>query len=110
MPTDSPLGTFELMVLLAVLHQGEDGYGSSIRAQVAAWSEREVSRGAVYATLDRLEDKGLLSSHLGESTPERGGRAKRFYRVSAEGLEAVRFSRRTLRSAWDGVRGLLDEA
>lgn len=107
---ESPLGTFEMMVLLGVLHHDDTAYAPAVRAAVAEWSDREVSRGAVYATLDRLEDKGLLTSTMGEPTPERGGRAKRFYRLSPAGMVAVRESRRALRLAWGGVEELLDEA
>jgi DNA-binding PadR family transcriptional regulator len=105
----SPLGTFELMVLLAALQCDEGAYGTPIRRQIETWTGRPVSRGAVYATLDRLEEKGLLRSTLGDPTPERGGRAKRFYRVAGDGLEAVRASRRALVEAWTEVEALLDE-
>ena len=106
----APLGTFELMVLLGVLRRGDGAYATAVRDEIGDWTGRELSRGAVYATLDRLEDKGLLDSELGDPTPERGGRAKRYYRLSEAGLEAVRESRRTLRIAWGGLEELLDEA
>lgn len=84
------LGTFEQLVLSAILALGEDAYGVSIHAKVEALAEpKRVSLGAVYATLDRLEDKGLLSSRLSDPTPERGGRSKRFYRLEDAGKQAL---------------------
>lgn len=91
MATQPTLGTFEQLVLSAILALGEDAYGVSIHAKVEALSEpKRVSLGAVYATLDRLEDKGLLGSWLSDPTPERGGRSKRFYRLEDAGKRALR--------------------
>jgi DNA-binding PadR family transcriptional regulator len=85
------LGTFEQLVLSAVLALGDDAYGVSIHAKTEALSQpRRVSLGAVYATLDRLEDKGFLGSWLSDPTPERGGRSKRFYRLEDAGRQALR--------------------
>lgn len=85
------LGTFEQLVLTAVLAEGEQAYGITIHARVAALaSPKRASLGAVYVTLDRLEDKGLLSSSLSQPTAERGGRSKRCYRMSASGERALR--------------------
>ena len=99
------LGEFEQMVLLAVLGAGqdEDAYGINIHAELEARTKRRTSRGAVYMTLDRLEKKGLLQSHLTDPTPERGGRAKRCYRVTKPALEALRASRRALINLWEGL-------
>ena len=83
------LGHFEEIVLLAVLRLAEDAYGARIRQTVAEATERDVSIGAVYATLDRLERKGYLKSWQGEATPERGGRAKRYFRVEGAGVRAL---------------------
>jgi PadR family transcriptional regulator PadR len=83
------LGHFEEIVLLAVLWLKEDAYGAKIRQKVAEATERDVSIGAVYATLDRLERKGYLKSWQGEATPERGGRAKRYFRVEGAGVQAL---------------------
>lgn len=83
------LGEFEQVVLLAILRLGDGAYGVSIRKEIAARTEREPSPGALYTTLDRLEERGLVSSSLGDPTPARGGRAKRFFKVSPNGLEAV---------------------
>ena len=100
-----PLGEFEQMVLLAVLCAGqeEDAYGINIHAELEARTKRRTSRGAVYMTLDRLEKKGLLRSHLTDPTPERGGRAKRCYRVTKPALEALNASRRALTNLWEGL-------
>jgi DNA-binding PadR family transcriptional regulator len=82
----SYLGEFELMILLAVIHLGEDAYGVPISQELEGQRGRDVSVGSVYAALERMEGKGLVSSSLGEPTPERGGKAKRFFRVTKEGL------------------------
>jgi DNA-binding PadR family transcriptional regulator len=94
-----PLGEFEIMVLLAVLHlssgdaAGTDAaYGSTIVREIATRTGRDVSRGAVYVTLDRLEAKRLLTSRAGAAPPERGGRPRRIYRVTPPGLRATRHS------------------
>jgi DNA-binding PadR family transcriptional regulator len=83
------LGAFEEIILLAVAHLADDAYGVAIRQTVEEVAERPTSIGAVYATLDRLEEKGLVSSYQGEPTPERGGRAKRFFKVEGAGREAL---------------------
>src|SRR5690606_15338424 len=97
------LGEFELLVILAVARLGEEGYGVSVRREIAQRTGREVSIGAVYATLDRLERKGLLSSREGEPTARRGGRAKRHFRLEAAGEAALERTRRVLDRMWDGV-------
>ena len=88
----SPLGEFEQVVLLAVLRTGQDGeaYGITVFDELTTRTKRRVARGAVYMTLDRLEKKGLLSSCLTDPTPERGGRAKRCYRVTKPAMAALR--------------------
>lgn len=91
MSTQPTLGTFEQLVLSAVLALGDDAYGVSIHAMTETLSQpKRPSLGAVYATLDRLEDKGLLGSWLSNPTPERGGRSKRFYRLEDAGKQALR--------------------
>ena len=100
------LGEFEQMVLLAVLcagQDGEDAYGVSVHTELTARAKRAVTRGAVYMTLDRLEKKGLLTSHLAAPTPERGGRAKRCYRVTRQAKAALHESRRALVRLWEGL-------
>ena len=97
------LGGFELLVLLALIRLGDDAYGVPISDAIEERSDREVSIGSVYITLDRLEAKGLVSSRLGEPTAERGGRAKTYFRITAKGLLQVRHARQTLINLWDGV-------
>ena len=83
------LGEFEQVVLLAILRLEDRAYGVAIRAEIAECTGREPSPGALYTTLDRLERKVLVSSRVGDPTPERGGRAKRFYTVTKNGVSAV---------------------
>jgi PadR family transcriptional regulator len=100
------LGGFELQVLLAVVRLGEGAYGVPIADTIEAASGREVAAGSIYITLDRLEEKGFVTSRLGESTPERGGRAKTYFQVTGKGLRAVRQAQRTLVRLWSGVPAL----
>ncbi len=99
------LGTFEQIVLLAVMTAGEQAYGRAVLRTVQAnlGDERTVSAGAVYATLDRLEAEGLVRSRLEEGTPARGGRARRFYRLTARGTKALTEARTVLEQMWRGV-------
>ena len=85
------LGEFEQIVLLAILRlEAAGAYGVSIRREIAERTQRNPSPGAIYTTLDRLEGKRLLKSFVGEATPERGGRAKRYYQATPRGLSALR--------------------
>ena len=86
------LGEFELVVLLAVIGLGDEAYPVTIRDAIEARTGRQVSRPAVFITLERLEDKGLVASRFGDPTPVRGGRAKRFFRPTRAGLAAVQSS------------------
>jgi PadR family transcriptional regulator PadR len=104
------LGEFEQLVLLAVLRAGEGAYGTRILEEVRAAGGRRASRGAVYVTLARLEDKRLLRARLAEVSPGRGGRPRRYLRVTSEGLRALRSSRATLLRLWTGLEGVLGEA
>ena len=97
------LGGFELLVLLALIRLGDEAYGVPISEAIEESSGREVAIGSVYITLERLEQKGLVSSRLGEPTPERGGRAKTYFKVTAKGLRSARQARRTLVNLWTGV-------
>lgn len=83
------LGEFEQIVLLAILRLGDHAYGVSIRQEIETCTGRQASPGALYTTLDRLEAKGMLASRMGEPTAERGGRAKRFVRVTHKGHHAI---------------------
>ncbi len=89
MEVEKSLGHFEEIVLLATLRLAGQGYGKTIREQVSEATGRDVSIGALYATLDRLERKGFIKSHQGEATPERGGRAKRYFEVGGAGIAAL---------------------
>jgi PadR family transcriptional regulator len=99
--TDS-LGQFEQLVLTAILTLGDDAYGVTIHAKAEELARpKAVSLGAVYVTLDRLEDKRLVSSRLSDPTPERGGRSKRCYRLEALGEKVLRESALTAKRIWD---------
>jgi PadR family transcriptional regulator PadR len=98
------MGEFEQLVLLAILRRGNDAYGMEIREEIEARTGREVSYGAVYTTLDRLERKGFVSFRLGESTPERGGRARKYFGVESAGRDALRVTRHALAVMWEGVK------
>jgi PadR family transcriptional regulator PadR len=102
-----PIGEFEQVLLLAVLRLGDDAYAVSVREEILRCTGRGVSRGSIYITLDRLETKGYLKSRLADPTPERGGRAKRYYALRPRALEALRESRRALVALWRGLEGVL---
>lgn len=97
------LSEFELMLLLTILRLGDDAYGVPLSRELARTRGRDVSVGSVYAALDRLEIKGLIVSSLGESTPERGGRAKRYFRVTEQGLRSVHATRKVLSKLWKSL-------
>ena len=97
------LGEFEQFVLLAIIHLGGESYAVPIVDEIERRTGRSVSRAAVYVTLRRLEEKGLLSSWLGESTPERGGKARRHVKLEAEGARALREARQMAERMWTGV-------
>jgi PadR family transcriptional regulator, regulatory protein PadR len=97
------LGGFELLVLLALIRLGDDAYGVPISEAIEKSSGREVALGSVYITLERLQDKGLVSSELGEPTAVRGGRAKTYFRITAKGLREIRQAQRTLIKLWRDV-------
>src|SRR5580704_17994570 len=102
------IGQFEQLVLTAVLSLKEDAYGVTIHEKVGELARpKSISLGAVYVTLDRLEDKGLLSSWLSEPTAERGGRAKRCYRMEALGERALQESAATAKRIWDTMLEVL---
>jgi DNA-binding PadR family transcriptional regulator len=97
------LGEFEHIVVLALLRLQDRAYGVTVRQEILVRTGRDVSIGAVYATLDRLESKGYVRSRLGDPTPERGGRSKRFFRVTAKGVAAVNHTHRALRRMSEGL-------
>lgn len=104
------LGEFEQMVLSAVLRLGDQAYGAAILTEIAAQTGRQASSGALYVTLDRLEDKGLIETWRGDPTPDRGGRPKRFVRVTRDGLRALRDVRTALLRLWRGIEDRLETA
>ena len=97
------LGEFEHIVILALLRLADRAYGVTVRQEIEERTGREVSIGAIYATLDRLEAKGYVKSLVGEPTPERGGRSKRFFRVTARGISAVNRAHRAVRNLTEGL-------
>ncbi len=105
----SPLGEFEVVVLLAVLQLGDDAFGSAVHAEIQQRTRRRASRGSTYVTLERLAGKGLLSSRLDRATPERGGRRKRLFGVTAAGLRAVKQSVATFARMQEGLEPLLGD-
>ncbi len=97
------LGELELMLLLAVIHLGDEAYGVPISRELEKHRGKNVSLGSVYAALERLEGKGLVVSSLGDPTPERGGKAKRFFRITKQGLRQVQDTRRVLTGLWQTI-------
>jgi len=104
------LGEFELMLLLAIVHLGDEAYGIPISRELEQHRGKDVSLGSVYAALERLESKRLVSSSLGDPTPERGGKAKRFFRITKEGLRQVHETRRVLTKLWQAIPDMKLEA
>jgi len=94
---------FEQQVLLAVWRLGDQAYGASVRDELEARTGHDLAHGAVYVTLVRLEKKGLLRSALSDPTPVRGGKAKRFFRITPEGIAGVRETRQLMDRLWDGL-------
>ncbi len=106
MKNRSYLGEFEIMLLLAVIHLGDEAYGVPISRELEKYRGRDVAVGSVYAALERLEAKQLVISSLGEPTPERGGKAKRYFRITKEGLRQVHETRRVLTKLWQAIPDL----
>ena len=102
-PRDN-LGEFEQLVLLAVFRLKDDAYGMRVRQEIETRISRPTSIGAVYATLERLESKGLMRSEVGESTPERGGRPKKIFTMTAAGADSLRRSLESLAKMRQGLR------
>jgi len=97
------LGEMELMVLLAVVRLGDGAYGVPISKELLELAGRELAFGSIYAALDRMQRKGFVSSVLGDSTPERGGRAKRYFRATPAGIRALKTTRTALMNLWSGI-------
>src|SRR4029078_5354762 len=102
---DNPLGSLEHVVLLAVMRLGSDAYGMTVRREIETATGRDLSIGAVYATLTRLETKGFVSSYTGERTAERGGRAERHFHITADGKGALRNTHDIIRKMSAGIKG-----
>ena len=102
------VGAFEQLVLLAVLRLGEGAYGVTVLEEIRRHARRRVLRPAVYVALGRLEEKGLVTASIAAGGPERRGRPRKCFRVSADGLALLRESRETLLSMWEGLQTVLD--
>ena len=102
------LGDLEELVLLAVLRLGGDAYGASIREELMTRADRAPSISTIYVTLMRMEDKGYVASRMGEPTRERGGKAKRFFRLEAEGMKALEAARQIRERMWEGLTDQAD--
>lgn len=102
------LGEFEQVVLLAIMRLGEGAYGLAIKDELEAVAGRTPSSGALSTTLDRMERKGLLESAAGDTSSDRGGRPRRYVKLTAEGRALLARSRSTLMALWDGLEGALD--
>jgi DNA-binding PadR family transcriptional regulator len=94
------LGHFELLVLLALLRHGDEAYGVPIAHAISESTGKQVILASVYNTLERLEEKGFVRSRVGQPTPERGGRAKRYFSITTQGLREVRAARKALTVLW----------
>ena len=103
MRTENLLSNFELMVMLALIRLGHHAYGVPVSREIERQSGRSVAVASIYAALERLESKGFITSAFGEPTRERGGRAKKYFRVTAKGLREVRSAQRTLVRMWNGL-------
>jgi len=104
------LGEFEQLVLLAVLHLGEDAYGLAIVDAIEERTGRTISRSSLYITFDRLEAKGLLTSELRTGDETRGGKLRRYVRVTPEALAELSNARATLLGMWKGLEPMLEQA
>lgn len=102
------LGEMEQLILFALVELGREGYGAAVGRSIEARTGRQVSAGAIYTALDRLESRGLVESRIGEPTPERGGRRRKHYELTLEGVEALRRSVEVIRVMSEGLMGDLD--
>jgi PadR family transcriptional regulator PadR len=105
-----PIGEFEMLVMMAVLRLGKNAYGTTIHQEIESRARRTCALGALYTTLDRLEGKGYVSSRVGEATPQRGGRAKKYFRVESPGSVALRQAYRATLSMAQGIEPILGGA
>jgi len=110
MATAKHLGEFEHLLLLAILRLGSDVNGADVTQELTRQTGRDPARGTMYVTLDRLEQKGYLTSTMGAPTRERGGKARRLYSLTPDGLAALKRSGQALRAMWQGHESLLEDA
>lgn len=103
-PNDQPLGEFEHVVLLILVRLGDAAYGMSVRATIYELIGRDISIGAIYTTLERLQHKGYVKSRVGEATAVRGGRAKKYFEVTPTGRRALKNARANLEVLWQGLQ------
>ena len=103
MPNPNAISNFELMVLLALIRLGDEAYGVPISQEIEEHSGHGVALGSVYAALERLQDRGFVSSAVGEPTPERGGRAKKYFKITGKGMKVVQETQQTLTRLWKGL-------
>ena len=97
------LGDLELLVMLALVRLGDEAYGVTIGREIESQTKRPAALGSIYAVLERLERRGWVRSELGEATPERGGRAKRHFRITSPGLKELKRARQALIGMWQGL-------
>jgi DNA-binding PadR family transcriptional regulator len=109
MPPRHVLGELELVILLGLMRAGDGAHGAAIREEIARTTGREITPGAIYPTLDRLEQRGLVRSYMGEPTAERGGRAKRHFELLKPGLDEVRRTWRQFALLTDGLEPALQK-
>jgi PadR family transcriptional regulator, regulatory protein PadR len=103
MANPNAISNFELMVLLALIRLGDEAYGVPISQKIEEHSGHDVALGSIYAALDRLQARGFVSSSVGDPTPERGGRAKKYFKITGRGTKVVQETQRTLISLWKGL-------
>ena len=104
------LNMYELMAMFAILRLGKEAYGVPIAREIEVQSGRSVARSGVYAALERLERKGFVTAELGEATPQRGGRAKTYFRLTAQGLREASAAKQALMNVWQSASGLKDRS
>jgi DNA-binding PadR family transcriptional regulator len=103
MATSTSISNFELMVMLALIRLGDEAYGVPISLEIEEQSGRDVALGSVYAALERLHNRGMVTSSVGEPTAERGGRAKRYFKVTGKGMKVIQETQLTLTRMWKGL-------
>lgn len=101
---NNSLGEFEHIVLLTLVRLGDDAYGMSVRSTIHDLIKRDISIGAIYTTLERLQQKGYVESRIGEATAKRGGRAKKYFKVTGQGRKVLKDARNNLEVLWEGIQ------